>query len=108
MDEKRKNKRIILNANLAMNRIDGPRHEMVPIQIIDVSKSGIGFDCDRDLEMNSVYELELILWTKEIINTFITVIRKDDSGIKKIYGATFVGLTEADACKIDIYDMFNS
>lgn len=107
MDEKRRNKRIILDANLAMNRIDGAKHDIVPVQIIDVSKSGIGFECARELEMNSVYEIELILWTKEIINTFITIVRCNN-GAKKTYGATFVGLTEADVCKIDIYDMFNS
>ncbi|MDO4965802.1 MAG: PilZ domain-containing protein [Lachnospiraceae bacterium] len=108
MEEKRRNKRIILDANLAMNRIDGNKHDIVPIQVVDVSKSGVGFECARELEMNSVYELELILWTKEKINTFITVIRCDNRNNKKIYGATFVGLTEADSCKIDIYDMFNS
>lgn len=107
MEEKRKNKRIILDANIAMSRVDGTSNEIVPIQIIDVSKTGIGFECARNLEMNSVYELELVLWTKEVINTFITIIRCNNSN-KKVYGATFVGLTEADACKIDIYDMFNS
>lgn len=108
MEEKRKNKRIILDANLAMNRIDSNKHDLVPIQVVDVSKSGIGFECSRDLEMNSVYEIELVLWTKEKINTFISIIRCDSRNNKKIYGATFVGLTEADSCKIDIYDMFNN
>lgn len=108
MEEKRKAKRIILDGNLAMNRIDGAKHELVPIQVIDVSKSGIGFECARELEMNSVYELDLTLWTKEVISTFVSVIRADLKGGRRIYGGTFVGLTEADACKIEIYDMFNS
>lgn len=108
MEEKRKAKRIPLEANLAINRIDGSKMDMVPIQIIDVSKSGMGFECARELEMGSVYEIELVLWTKEIINTFITIIRQDNRDGKTIYGATFVGLTESDSCKIDIYDLFNS
>lgn len=108
MEEKRRAKRIPLEANLAMNRIDGGKSEMVPIQIIDVSKSGMGFECARDLEINSVYEIELVLWTKEKINTFINIIRRDTKGAKTVYGATFVGLTENDSCKIDIYDMFNN
>lgn len=108
MEEKRKAKRIPLEANLAMNRIDGGKSEIVPIQIVDVSKSGIGFECARDLEISSVYEIELVLWTKEKINSFINIIRCDERGAKKIYGATFVGLTESESCKIDIYDMFNN
>lgn len=107
MEEKRKAKRIPLEGNLAMNRLDGGKSEMVPIQIVDVSKTGIGFECARDLEISSLYGIELILWTKEKINTFITITRCSSQGSKKIYGATFVGITEADSCKIDIYDMFN-
>lgn len=107
MEEKRKAKRIALEGNLAMNRVDGGKSEMVPIQILDVSKTGIGFECARDLEIGSLYGIELVLWTKEKINTFINITRCDSKGAKKIYGATFVGITEADSCKIDIYDMFN-
>ena len=108
MEEKRKAKRIPLEANLAMNRIDGGKSEMVPIQILDVSKSGMGFECARELDMGSVYEIELVLWTKEKIKSFINIIRSDIKDNKRIYGATFVGLTEADSCKIDIYDLFNN
>jgi len=108
MEEKRKAKRIPLEANLAMNRIDGGKHDMAPIQITDISKSGMGFECGRKLELGAVYEIELILWTKERIKTFITIIRSSENGSRTVYGATFVGLTEADSCKIDIYDMFNS
>lgn len=107
MEEKRKAKRIPLEGNLAIKRIDSKRGDIAPIVIIDVSKSGLGFECQRDLELNSVYELELVLWTKETINTFINIIRKNVSGNKISYGATFVGLTESDSCKIEIYDMFN-
>ena len=108
MEEKRKAKRIPLEANLAINRVDGGKSELVPIQIVDVSKSGIGFECARELEMSAVYGIELVLWTKEVINTFINIIRCDKKDYSFVYGATFVGITEADSCKIDIYDMFNS
>ena len=74
IEKKRRAKRIPLEANLAMNRIDGGKGEIVPIQILDVSKSGLGFECARELEMGSVYDIELVLWTKEKINTFITII----------------------------------
>ena len=107
MEEKRKAKRIPLEGNLAMNRIDGSKSEIVPVQIVDVSKTGIGFECGRELEIGALYSLELVLWTKEKINTFINIIRCDMQGNKRVYGATFVGITEADSCKIDIYDMFN-
>lgn len=108
MEEKRKAKRIPLEGNLAINRVDSGKSEIVPIQILDVSKSGMGFECARNLEMGAVYEIDLVLWTKEKISTFINIIRCDARDNKNIYGATFVGLTEAESCKIEIYDMFNN
>ena len=108
MEERRKAKRIPLEANLAMNRIDGSKNELVPVQITDISKTGLGFECGRVLEIGAVYEIELVLWTKERFKSFINITRCANEGAKTIYGATFVGLTEGDSCKIDIYDLFNS
>ena len=71
VEEKRKAKRIPLEGNLAMNRLDGGKAEIVPVQIVDVSKTGIGFECARDLSIGSLYALELVLWTKEKIDTLI-------------------------------------
>lgn len=106
MQEKRKAKRMVLDAHLIMKRLDGKGNDIIPVDILDLSKSGIGFKCKNVLEINSVYEAELTIWTKEVIHTFVTVIRFDNSGDENIYGATFVGMPESDLCKISIYDMF--
>jgi len=107
MGEKRKAKRLVLDAHLIMNRIDNGKHDLIPVDILDLSTNGIGFKCQQLLEMNSVYEAELTIWTKEVIHTFINIIRFDNSGDENIYGATFVGMTEQESNKIAIYDMFN-
>lgn len=107
MQEKRKSKRLVLDAHLIMNRIDSGKHDLIPVDIIDVSKNGVGFKCDQLLEMNSVYEAELTIWTKEVIHTFLNIIRFDNEGNDNIYGATYVGMTEHDSNKIAIYDMFD-
>lgn len=108
MEEKRRSKRLVLEAHLVMKRIDSGKDDRIPVEVLDLSKTGIGFKCEKVLEINSVYEAELTIWTKEVIHTFINVTRFDNSGDDNIYGATFVGMTESDACKIDIYDMFES
>ena len=107
MEEKRRYKRLVLEANLIMNRIDSGKHDLIPVDLQDLSTNGIGFKCDQVLELNSVYEAELTIWTKEKIHCFVNVIRYDDSGEEKLYGATFVGMTEQDSSKIAIYDMFD-
>lgn len=106
MEEKRKAKRLVLNAHVIIKRLDDQRHERVPVDVVDLSKTGIGFRCAQRLELNSMYEAEIVLWTKETINCFINITRIDDRGDIIVYGASFIGMTENDACKIDIYDMF--
>ncbi|HAG70380.1 MAG TPA: PilZ domain-containing protein [Lachnospiraceae bacterium] len=106
MVEKRKAKRIVLNAHVIIKRLDSRMHERIPVDVTDLSKTGIGFKCSQKLELNSMYEAELVLWTKETINCFINITRADMRDDEAFYGAAFVGMTEHDACKIDIYDMF--
>ena len=106
MEEKRKAKRMVLNAHVIIKRLDGNRHERIPVDVLNLSKTGIGFQCAQKLELNSMYEAELVLWTKETISCFINITRAADKGDVMVYGATFIGMTEHDSCKIDIYDMF--
>ena len=106
MEEKRKAKRLVLNAHVIIKRLDDQRHDRIPVDVLDLSKTGIGFQCAQRLAQGSMYEAEIVLWTKETINCFINITRIDDRDDVIVYGASFIGMTENDACKIDIYDMF--
>lgn len=106
MEEKRKNKRFVLQGEIEMERIDGSKKKDVPISILDVSKSGMGFICDEILEMNSVYKIRIKIWTGDIIDTFVNIIRFDNSGEDYIYGSVFIGMPDSDTAKIRIYELF--
>ena len=103
MEERRKNKRSELKSKLVLKRLDQGNEE-VGIDILDVSKTGIGFDCDQKLMIGSVYESYLTIWTKEVIHAFLEIRR-----IEKIdennynYGAIFIGMPEMDAARIEVY-----
>lgn len=102
--ERRKNKRMGLDSRLIMKRLDNDeKPSEVAIEIIDVSKTGIGFNCTIPLEIGAVYEAYLTLWTKEVIHSFIEIVRliKEDEVFK--YGAIFIGMSETDASRIQIY-----
>ena len=43
MEERRKNNRIKLTSSLFIKRLDRDTQEKVEIEILDVSKSGVGF-----------------------------------------------------------------
>lgn len=107
MEERRKNKRTELNSKLVIKRIDGESHKEVAIEIIDVSKNGIGFSCDEVLNIGAVYETYLTIWTKEVIHAFIRIVRIELVEERFEYGAMFVGLPEMDASRIEVYQTVN-
>lgn len=109
MEERRKNKRIELESRLIIKRLDGGAEaaEEVAIEIVDVSKTGVGFNCTIPLEIGAVYEAYLTIWTKEVIHAFLEIVRivKEDDTFK--YGAIFIGMPEMDAARIMVYDTVN-
>lgn len=103
MEERRRNLRTELRAELRMNRLDQQTGESAAIQICDLSKRGIGFVCDAHLEIGTVYECYLTIWTKEVIQVFIEIVRVEnvDQGFR--YGGSFIGMNEMDAYRIQVY-----
>ncbi len=105
MDERRKSKRIELESKLIIKRLSGePQTEEVTIDIIDVSKTGIGFYCTKPLEIGAVYEAYITIWTKEVIHAFIEVVRIVKEQDTFSYGGIFIGMSEMDSARIAIYD----
>ncbi|MCQ2543176.1 MAG: PilZ domain-containing protein [Lachnospiraceae bacterium] len=104
MNERRKTKRIELDAKLFVNRLDKHEEEEVNIDVYDVSVSGIGFNCDEALTIGAVYDADLTLWTKDVIHAFIEIVRiiKVDDTFQ--YGGVFIGMPEMDLKRIEIYD----
>ena len=106
--ERRKNKRMGLETRLIMKRLDSDvQPNEVAIEIIDVSKTGIGFNCTVPLEIGAVYEAYLTLWTKETLHTFIEVVRLIPDSETFKYGGIFVGMSEMDSARIQIYGTIN-
>ena len=109
MEERRRNKRMELSAKLLIKRMDrsGYSEEInqeVNIEIHDVSKTGVGFQCDAGLQVGAVYECFLTIWTKEVLHCFLEIVRVDpgENGMY-IYGAIFIGMSEIDASRIETY-----
>jgi len=109
MEERRKNKRLELESKIIIKSLNEPgeQHEAV-IDIVDVSKTGVGFTCNLPLVIGTVYEAYLTIWTKEVLHAFIEIVRIEKSGDHFNYGATFVGMPGMDASRISIYDTVNT
>ncbi len=92
-----------MESKLVIKRLDGGSAEEVTIEINDVSKSGIGFESEVPLQIGTVYESYLTIWTKEVIHAFLQIVRIELKGDIFSYGATFVGMPEMDAMRIETY-----
>ena len=60
------------------------------------------------LDIHTYYDTKIQIWTKEVVDAVIEIVRRTDSeeGVYH-YGAVFIVMTDTDALKIDIYQIFN-
>lgn len=75
MEERRRCKRTKLQSKIVLKQINGEGEEEVGIDVVDVSKSGVGFNCDRVLAIGAVYEAYLTIWTREVLHAILEIIR---------------------------------
>ncbi|MGN0167189.1 MAG: PilZ domain-containing protein [Acetatifactor sp.] len=107
MEERRKHKRSELSSRIVIKRLDGNGNNEVSIEIVDVSRTGIGFDCPEVLQIGEVYEAYLTIWTKEVIHAFLQIVRIELKSGTYSYGAVFIGMPEMDSARIETYQTVN-
>lgn len=111
MEERRRSKRLELDVSVQLERLDEEgitTLKYVHVKVADISKTGIGFRSEKELELGTYYDTKLQIWTKETIDTVIEIVRaekRSDGGFN--YGGVFIGMNETDALKIEIYQIFN-
>lgn len=104
MEERRRSNRRQLISSLTVKRLNSGQEEDIQIEITDVSKTGVGFSCDKALEIGAVYESHLRIWTQEVLHAFLEIVRIEKKDGTFAYGSIFVGMPEMDAARIQIYD----
>ena len=110
-EERRRDKRLALDVSVQLERLDNEgitTLKFANVKVQDISKSGMGFICNEKLEVGSFYDVRLQIWTKEIITAVVEIVRSsgEEPGPYN-YGSTFIGMSETDSLKIEIYEIFN-
>ncbi|MDE6910309.1 MAG: PilZ domain-containing protein [Lachnospiraceae bacterium] len=105
MEERRKSKRTNLKSKLLVKRLDSGKQEEIGVEVMNVSKTGIGFYCEELLDMGAVYEAFLTIWTKEVIHAFIEIVRIEKLPDTYDYGGLFIGMPEIDLQRIEVYNV---
>ncbi len=95
-------------SNLTIRKLGGSTHNVdIPIRILDVSKTGIGFVSSEALQIGEVYESFMPIWTKEVLHAFLQIVRIELTGDAYTYGALFIGMPEVDLSRIEVYQTVN-
>lgn len=111
IEEKRKHKRLDISVEVEIERIDEANITTVKyldVEVVNISKMGLAFRTDVEFEEGACFDSKIQIWTKETIDTVFKIVRanKLENGLNE-YGCIFVGMTDTDALKIEIYQLFS-
>ena len=110
MEEKRMHKRLGLDVSVQLERLDEDgvtTLRYAHVDVTDISRSGVGFSSNQKLDIGTYYDTKIQIWTKEIVDAVIEIVRREDMEGGYHYGASFIGMSDTDALKMDIYQIFN-
>lgn len=110
MDEKRKHKRLELDVSVQLERLDEDgitTLKYIHVEVTDISRSGLGFKSQKKLEVGTYYDTRIQIWTKEVVDAVVEIVRQEKVRDGYKYGSSFIGMSDTDALKIDIYQIFN-
>ncbi|WP_099468297.1 PilZ domain-containing protein [Konateibacter massiliensis] len=105
MEEKRRCKRSVLNAKIQLRHCNVEDNQKIDVEVHDMSREGLGFYSESGLIIGDYYDTEIEIWTKEVIQVVIKIVRKTllSNEDKVSYGGEFVGLSENEKFRIDVY-----
>ncbi len=112
MPERRKSKRMDIDVSIKVNEFKSGvlagnmTKNQMDVEVVNISKDGLAFRSEEKLELNSFFDANIILWTKESFQVVLEIVRMENLGDgPTLYGCRFVGILPADQLKIQIYDM---
>lgn len=110
MEEKRKAKRMPINLSLEISNLYKQDYVHVininaPIEVMNISKSGLGFSSESKLPLGYYFNASINLGNKETLHCVIKIIRSQPIDDKlTMYGCEFVGMAEILSFIFDAYD----
>lgn len=110
MEEKRRHKRLDLDVSVQLERLDEngiTTLKYLHVDVTDISRSGLGFTAKKLLEVGTYYDTKIQIWTGEVVDAVVEIVRRNECGDDFQYGSVFIGMSTTDALKIDIYQIFN-
>lgn len=110
VEEKRRAKRMPIKLSLKINDMYKQDYVHVininaPIEVVNISKSGIGFNSESKLPIGYYFNASINLGDKETLHSVVKIIRSEPINERlTMYGCEFVGMAEVLSFVFDAYD----
>lgn len=115
MQERRKSNRMKIDVTIKLDPVKNGasdttnlKQDEFTVELVNLSKDGLAFKSYEDLRLNTYYDTNVVLWTKETFESVIEIVRMENYGEgPTLYGCRFIGIMPSDQLKIQIYEMIN-
>lgn len=109
MEEKRKAKRMPVTLSLEISNLFKQNQVQVndlnaPIEVTNISKTGIAFRTQSILPIGYYFTANINLGTEDTLRCVVEIVRSHVDGDATVYGCEFVGMAEVLSYIFDDYD----
>jgi c-di-GMP-binding flagellar brake protein YcgR len=108
MKERRKYKRLPIKLELKISSLFNQENTLIPdtsesINVVNISKAGIGFTCAHELPLNYYFDTKIQLTEDKYFCAVLKIIRMEKHEEGYFLGCEFVGLADILSMRIDLY-----
>ena len=109
MEERRKNRRLPIKLEIEIDKLFKQDNKIIhdineSIEVINISKTGIGFLCKDELPLEYYFNAKIEFNEVKYFYCVLKIIRKESAEDSNLFGCEFVGLAEFLASKVDEYE----
>lgn len=108
MEERRKSKRLPLKLELKISSLFKQEYELIPdinesIEVKNISKTGIGFDCRHELPLDYYFDAKIQLTPDKYFYAVLKIVRIEKLEVGYSVGCEFIGLADILSMRVDLY-----
>ncbi|ATW27481.1 PilZ domain-containing protein [Candidatus Formimonas warabiya] len=108
MEERRKSPRLPAKLELTISSLFKQNQNLIGdlnenIQVINISKAGIGFTCGHELPLDYYFDAKIQLTEEKFFFAVLKIIRIDKEGDGYLVGCEFVGLSDTMSRLVEQY-----
>jgi len=110
MEDRRKHRRLPIKLEIDIDKLFKQDNEIIhdineSIEVINISKTGIGFLCKDDLPLDYYFNAKIEFDKFRYFYCVLKILRKEPMEGVNLFGCEFVGLAEFLSNKVDEYEM---